>query len=228
MTPQKPVYYQILDFGHCATMTSEKIIPVTIVAGFLGAGKTSLINHLLQDDCFQCQAVLVNDFGAEKLDTHLIAPDGMVHLVHGCICCSSRLALQNAIKQLTVITPPLERILIEASGVADPGEIAKALKIPELKTRIAVQKIITIVAAEQILNLRGEMAQLAKTQLAAADWIIVNKVDLVSEGQLNRVVGWIRALVANVPIIPATHSRVSRMDALRIETFEKESCSGAK
>jgi G3E family GTPase len=72
------------------------------------------------------------------------------------------------------------------------------------------------------------MAQLAKTQLAAADWIVVNKIDLVSEGQLNRVVGCIRALVANVPIIPVTHSRVSRMDALKIETFEKESCSGAK
>jgi G3E family GTPase len=226
MPPQKLVYYQILDFGRCATMASEKIIPVTIVTGFLGAGKTSLINRLMDEEGVHRQAVVVNDFGAVKLDADLVSPPGVVKLIHGCVCCSSRHTLQNAIKQLTAITPSLERILIEASGVADPDEIAKALKTPELKTRVAVQMIITIAAAEQILNLKGEMAQLAKAQLAAADWIIVNKIDLVSEGELNRVLGWIRTLVANVPIIPVPHSRVSRMDALRIETFEKESFSG--
>jgi G3E family GTPase len=72
------------------------------------------------------------------------------------------------------------------------------------------------------------MAQLAKKQLSCANLVVVNKIDLVSAEQLNRVLGWIRALVANIPIIPVTHGRVSRMDALRIETFEKESCSGAK
>lgn len=191
-------------------MKPEKNIPITIVAGFLGAGKTSLINHLLQNDCFQCQAVLVNDFGAAKLDIHRLAPDGIVQLVHGCICCSSRRDLQTGIDKIISAKLAPEQILIEASGVADPGEIATALKTPELKMRVAVEEIITVVAADQILTLKGEMAQLAKTQLAAAHLIVVNKIDLVSAGQLNSVLGWLQDLKAGVPILSVKHGDVPK------------------
>lgn len=189
-------------------MKPENIIPITIVAGFLGAGKTSLINHLLRTDCLQCQSVLINDFGAVKLDTHLVSPHGVVQLIHGCICCSSRHALPNAIKQLITIAPLAERILIEASSVADPCAIGNALETSVLKTRVAVQQIITIVAADQILALKGEMVQLAKMQLVCSNLVIVNKIDLVTTGQLNRVLEVVQAVKTDMPVLTSSHGAV--------------------
>ena len=208
-------------------MKPEKIIPITVVTGFLGAGKTSLINHLLQTDCQQCQAVLVNDFGAVMLDTDLVSPHGMVRLINGCVCCSGRLALQDALQQITVIAPLPERILVETSSVADPCAITAALEIPELKKQISLQQVITVVAADRILALKGEMAQLAKKQLDCASLVVLNKIDLVSKEQLNRVLGWLQASVANTPIMLAKHGRIRSMDAQKIETLEKGSSSDA-
>lgn len=189
-------------------MKPGKAIPITIVTGFLGAGKTSLINHLLQTDCYQCQAVLVNDFGAEKLDADLVSSPGEVRIIHGCVCCSGRQALQDALQQILTITPLPERILIEASSVADPCAITTALGIPELKTRVAVQQVITVVAADRILALKGEMAQLAKRQLGCANLVVVNKIDLVSAGQLNRVLGWLQAVKTDLPVFTTSHGAV--------------------
>lgn len=183
-------------------------IPIIVVTGFLGAGKTSLINHLLQNDCYQCQAVLVNDFGTVKLDTDLVSPHGVVRLIHGCVCCSGRQALQDVLQQIIAIAPLPERILIEASSVADPCVISAALEISELKNRVSVQQIITIVAADQILALKGEMAQLAKMQLACANLVVVNKIDLVSKGRLNRVLGWLQAVKSDMPVVTTSHGAV--------------------
>lgn len=184
-------------------------IPIIIVTGFLGAGKTSLINHLLQNGCYQCQAVLVNDFGAVKLDTDLVSPHGVVRLIHGCVCCSGRQALQDALQQIIAIAPRPERILVETSSVADPCAIVTALEIPELKSRLKVKEIITVVAANQVIALRGDMAQLAKMQLACANLVIVNKIDLVSEVQLNSILGWLHAHKIVAPIKLVTHGHLA-------------------
>ena len=189
-------------------MKPEKAIPITIVSGFLGSGKTSLINHALRTDCLQCQSVLINDYGAVKLDTHLVSPHGVVQLIHGCICCSSRRSLPNAIKQLITISPLPKRILIEASSLADPCAIRDALETSGLKTVVAVQQIITIVAADQILDLKGEMAQLAKMQLACANLVIVNKIDLVSKEQLKRVLEVVQAVKTDIPVLTTSHGAV--------------------
>lgn len=186
-------------------MKLENAIPIIIVAGFLGAGKTSLINHLLKAAASQFQMVVVNDFGAEKLDAHLMVSRVIVQRIHGCICCSSHRSLQKVIVQSVSAESPPKKILMEASGVADPDKIAQALKIPELKTRVAVQQIITVVAVDQILALKGEMAELAKTQLTAASQVIVNKIDLVSEGQLDSVLGWLQAVKADIPVLTTSH-----------------------
>jgi G3E family GTPase len=131
----------------------------------------------------------------------LVSPHGLVQLIQGCVCCSGWQALQDALQQIMAMTPLPDRILVETSSVADPCAITTALKIPELKTRIAVQKIITIVAADQILALKGEMAQLAKKQLGCANLVVVNKIDLVSAEQLNRVQSWLQAVKADIPIV---------------------------
>ena len=214
------------DFTNHVIMKLENIIPITIVTGFLGAGKTSLINHLLKTATNQVQMVVVNDFGAEKLAIDLVSPQGVVKLIHGCICCSSRGALQKVIAQNVSAESAPAQILIETSGVANPSAIVTALRSPELKKRVAVQAVITIVAADQILTFTGEMSEMAKVQLAAANLFVVNKIDLVSEGQLNRVLGWLQAFAMNKPIILAEQGRVHRMDAQKIETFHKEPSSG--
>ena len=182
-------------------MKPEKFIPIIIVTGFLGAGKTSLINHLLQTGCYQCQAVLMNDFGAVKLDADLVSPSGMVQIIHGCVCCSGRQALEEVLLQIITISPLPERIIIEASSVADPCAITTALENPKLKNYAVVQQVITVVAADRILSLKGEMAQLAKRQLACSHMVVLNKIDLVSKGQSNRVLSWLQAEKTNLPVL---------------------------
>lgn len=182
-------------------MLPAKSIPITIVAGFLGAGKTSLINHFLLKDYSQYPAVLVNDFGAVKLDVGLTAPIGNIQLMQGCICCSSRAELLASIGQMSSAELLPGHILIEASGVADPAAIVNALKIQELIARAFVQSVITIVAADQILGLKGEMAQMAKMQISAANLVALNKVDLVSTRQLDCAFGWLQSVNADLPVI---------------------------
>ena len=194
-------------------------IPIIIVTGLLGAGKTSLINFLLQNDCHQCQAVLVNDFGAVKLDADLVSPQSVVRLIQGCVCCSGRQALQGALQQMLAITPRPERILVETSSVADPCAIITALENPELEKHVAVQQLITVVAADRILALKGEMARLVKMQLACVDLVIVNKIDLVSKEELNRVLDWLQVFAINTPILYASHGRVYSPDGQKIEIF---------
>ena len=189
-------------------MKPKRNIPITIVTGLLGSGKTSLINHLLRNDCYRCQAVLVNDFGAEKLDMDIISLYGVVRLIQGCVCCSGRQALQDALRQIIAITPAPEKITIEASSVVDPCSIGAAMEIRELKNRVYVHQIINIVAADRILTLKGEMAQLAKMQLACAYLVIVNKIDLVSKGQLDRVLGWAHTLKPGLPVLTTSHGAV--------------------
>jgi len=103
------------------------------------------------------------------------------------------------------MTPLPDRILVETSSVADPCAITIALEIPELKTRVAVQQVITIVAADQILALKGEMAQLAKKQLSCANLVVVNKIDLVSAEQLNRV-GFSRTVEPGTKLVAGSQS----------------------
>jgi len=206
------------DFTTHVIMKLENIIPITIVTGFLGAGKTSLINHLLKTATNQVQMVVVNDFGAEKLAIDLVSPQGVVKLIHGCICCSSRRTLQKVIAQNVSAESAPAQILIETSGVANPSAIVTALRSPELKKRVAVQAVITIVAADQILTFTGAMSEMAKVQLAAANLLVVNKIDLVSEGQLNRVLGWLRFSNVDAPIHIAKNGHITT-GALKNERF---------
>jgi G3E family GTPase len=164
-------------------------IPLTILTGFLGAGKTTLLNRILTADHGLRVAVLVNDFGAINIDAQLIAnvEGDAITLANGCICCTIRGDLLNAVLNLTQRPDAPQYILLETSGVSDPVSVAQTFLLPELRDRIVVDAVLTVVDADQLPTLKGQQAFLAMDQMAVADIIILNKIDLVTPEQLERV-----------------------------------------
>lgn len=164
-------------------------VPVTTVSGFLGAGKTTLVNNILSSDHRLSIAVIVNDVGAINIDAELLAgkSDGIISLKNGCVCCSMRPDLVQNIGELLAEQRP-DHIVIEASGVSEPGNIVRTLGYPELDQTVFVNAVVTVVDAELFPSLAGASKYLANEQLAEADIVVVNKSDLVSADTLDDVV----------------------------------------
>lgn len=161
---------------------SHNPTPVTILAGFLGAGKTTLLNRILSYSGHLRAAVLVNDFGALNIDAQLISgieEDGTISLTNGCICCTIRDDLLAETMRLMQQPSPPEYIIVEASGVSNPFTIIQTFMLPDLSPFIRLDSVITVVDAEQFGQLTGEYAALAFQQVAVADVVIINKIDLV-------------------------------------------------
>jgi G3E family GTPase len=159
---------------------------VTILAGFLGAGKTTLLNAILQqaDRRF---AVIVNDFGAVNIDARLVADiEGTadeVELSNGCICCSIRGDLLMAVARLCERPNPPEHILIETSGVSDPGVVARTFLQPGIDALARLEAIVVAVDPESYPELTGSDWRLARRQVAVADLVVMTKDDLVGAGR---------------------------------------------
>ncbi|WP_435608202.1 CobW family GTP-binding protein [Pseudomonas knackmussii] len=162
-------------------------IPVTVVAGFLGAGKTTLLRRLVQQCAGQRLALIVNDFGELNIDAEMIAEqsDAVYALQNGCLCCTMQDDLLAQLGRLAATQPPLERIVIECSGVADPQPIIQALGYPQLRKHMHLDALITLVDAARLQPLEGEYAQLERRQAAAADLLLLNKADIATPEQLH-------------------------------------------
>lgn len=157
-------------------------LPLTIVSGYLGAGKTTLINHLLRHTDGRRLIVLVNDFGELPIDADLIeSQDGdTLNLANGCACCSMGGDLFNALVNVLDRTPRPHHLLIEASGVADPVRIANiALAEPDL----ILDGTLCLVDAENIGEYikDDQIGETVSHQLASSDLILVNKLDLIDD-----------------------------------------------
>lgn len=164
-------------------------IAVTVVAGFLGAGKTTLLNRLVQRTEGERLAVIVNDFGELNIDAAIIAEvsDAVYSLQNGCICCTVQEDLLAQLISLTQLTPRLERIVIECSGVSDPQRIVQTLGYPQLRAQLHLDAVITLVDASGYSSLEGDYARLSRAQVACADLVLLNKSDLVSPSELASV-----------------------------------------
>ena len=206
--------------------TAQQAIPVTILTGFLGAGKTTLLNRMLNGSHGLRVAVLVNDFGAINIDTELIVgvEDNAISLANGCVCCQIRDDLVKTIEEVINRPENPEYILLEASGVADPSGIAMTFAIPNFRDRIRLDSIISIVDTEQVFMDAGNpyLTMLKLQQIGFSDMVILNKVDLVDDEQLQRVKDWINSKMRRVRMVEAVQCDVPLEILLAVGRFDPQ------
>ncbi len=221
-------------------------VPITLLTGYLGAGKTTLINHVLNNqEGYKC-AVIVNDIGEVNIDAELIDKTGvatmkdanLVPLSNGCICCTLSVDLINQITDL-IKSGRFDYILIEASGICEPLPIAQSIAVLEgdeennIPQLCRLDNIVTVVDALRMASEFGcgdslleenieeeDVENLLIQQIEFCSTIILNKVDKVTKEQLNRVKAMIKTLQPKARIIEASFGKVEVSDILNTNCFD--------
>lgn len=186
---------------------TDSPLPVTIVGGYLGAGKTTLVNHVLRH-ARQPVAVLVNDFGDLDVDASLIvANDGdVLSFANGCVCCDLADGLITALDRIRAASPAPERVLIESSGVGELAAIANYASLPGLR----LDATVCVVDTESIRERSTDrwVGDLVVGQLRAADLIVCNKIDLVTAPAVAEARSFIASIAPGSVVIDADHGRI--------------------
>jgi len=181
---------------------------VTVIGGYLGSGKTTLVNHILAT-ADERVAVLVNDFGDVNIDASLIksSSDNTIELSNGCICCSMVDGFSAALDQIVALEPRPDRLVIEASGVSDPATVAAYGHGPGL----LMDAVVVLADAETVQAKIDDkyVGQTIAGQLAAAHIVVINKADLVSPEALADVVAWAGEQCPEAVVLTAEHAAVA-------------------
>ena len=210
-------------------MTSdENRLPVTVITGYLGSGKTTLINYILTANHGKRIAVIENEFGEIGIDDALVinAEEEIFEMNNGCICCTVRGDLIRILGNLMKRKDKFDYILVETTGLADPAPVAQTFLVDdEIRSQLKLDAIVTVADAKFLIQHLDDEKEVgveneAVEQIAFADRVLLNKIDLVSDEERKEVIRRIRLINANAEIIPTTMSQVDLDQVLGVGAFD--------
>jgi G3E family GTPase len=204
--------------------SARKILPVTIITGFLGSGKTTLLNHILTNQQGLKTAVLVNEFGEIGIDNDLIvatsADNTMVELSNGCVCCTMNEDMVNEVYKI-INRPDIDYLVVETTGLADPVPLALTFLGTELRDMTRLDSIITLIdSANFSIDLFNSEAAL--NQIIYGDILLLNKTDLVDEADVDLLEVRIRDMKTGARILRTKNSEVPLPMVLSVGLFESD------
>ncbi len=202
---------------------SKKLLPVTIISGFLGSGKTTLLNHILKNQVGLKTAVLVNEFGEIGIDNDLIieGSEDMIELNNGCICCSINGELLNTVSKVLERSEKIDYLIVETTGLADPLPVAMTFAAGDLREKVRLDSIITVIDGENF-DFEINNTTVAYSQILYGDILLLNKCDLVNEEQLKKVEKFINKIKNEPRILRSTNSEVGLQTIMSVGLFETD------
>ena len=233
-------------------MTTLNKIPVTVITGFLGAGKTTLIRHLMQNPQGKRLAVVVNEFGTAGVDGDILKScaddncpaENIMELANGCICCTVADDFIPTIESLMALPEPPEHIVIETSGLALPKPLLKAFDWPAIRSRITVDGVIALADAEAVakgqfapdldavqaqreadesLDHETPLSEVFEDQISCADIVLLSKADLAGEAGVEKARAIIEAEAPRkLPILPMTEGVIDPRVILGLEAAAED------